>query len=121
MAFWFPNFSRATVGESSATGVELMNKVISFSLETITVRVHLGREEAAATAAAAPAPGIAPNPSRGKAADLGVAALGFDPLPLVVDGVRVAFNPISFAFLNASASFLAFSSSSSAVYHIPTV
>jgi hypothetical protein len=67
MAFWFPNFSRAVVGASSATGVlweeGQQGKIRGRPSAHLRVDVV-----AAATAAAAPAPGIAPNPSRGNAA-----------------------------------------------------
>jgi hypothetical protein len=121
IAFWFPNFSRATVGDSSETAVELRKKVVNLNIDPISVGAHLGRElAAAATAAAAPAPGIAPNPNRGNAADLGVPTLDLDALPLVVVvAVWFALSPISLAFLNASASFLAFSSSSSRCLSYP--
>ena len=73
---------------------------------------------------AAPAPGIAPNPKRGNAADwVGPVvvdeAADFDELPFVA-AASVALSPISFACFSASASFLAFSSSSSRFLSYPS-
>jgi hypothetical protein len=67
----------------------------------------------AATAAAAPAPGIAPKPKRGKAGDFWAALKDSFASTVVILMVDDFVGPISFAFFRASTSFLAFSASSS--------
>lgn len=67
----------------------------------------------AATAAAAPAPGIAPKPKRGKAGDFWAALKDSFASTFVILIVDDFVGPISFTFFRASASFLAFSASSS--------
>ena len=67
----------------------------------------------AATAAAAPAPGMEPKPKRGKAGDFWAALKDSFVSAVVIFMVDDFVGPISFVFFKASASFLAFSASSS--------
>jgi len=73
----------------------------------------VGAGDAAKAAAAAPAPGIAPNPNLGNAVDFCAPVVGFEVAPFEDAAVEFVLIPVSFARFAAAASLRSFSSASS--------